>query len=177
MSTATHVILALIYATLFATDLIVVSQRNKARQERDLFKQEVAEQTKRAEEAEARAIEADARVERSDRRVGELVTAITPLIEKTDWMSGRWKGQFDTLVALEQKRNNAVVVARKALWDIPLVGEHTRSFDGWTKLPDHRAVQAASTRVTEAAAEVGRVSSGLADRLAVKPADTTTQEN
>jgi hypothetical protein len=55
-----------------------------------------------------------------------LVEKVTPLIEQTDWMTGRWHGQFQTLVRMESKRNEAVVAARRALWDIPLVAEHIK---------------------------------------------------
>jgi low affinity Fe/Cu permease len=55
-----------------------------------------------------------------------LVEKVTPLIEQTDWMTGRWHGQFNTLQRLETKRNEAVVTARRALWEIPLVAEHIK---------------------------------------------------
>lgn len=53
----------------------------------------------------------------------DLVNKVTPLVEKTDWMTGRWGGQFDTLVAMENKRNLRVEEARKAIWAIPLVSD------------------------------------------------------
>lgn len=46
---------------------------------------------------------------------------ITPLLEKTDWMTGRWGGQFETLVSLEKKRNDSVDIVRKSLMDNPVV--------------------------------------------------------
>jgi hypothetical protein len=55
-----------------------------------------------------------------------LVEKVTPLIEQTDWMTGRWHGQFNTLQRLEAKRNEAVVQARRALWGIPLVADHIK---------------------------------------------------
>lgn len=55
-----------------------------------------------------------------------LVDAVVPLIEQTDWMTGRWHGQFLTLQYLETKRNEAVVTARRALWEIPLVADHLK---------------------------------------------------
>ncbi|RZU35976.1 hypothetical protein EV284_3459 [Streptomyces sp. BK022] len=56
-----------------------------------------------------------------------LVEKVTPLIEKTDWMTGRWHGQFNTLVRMENRRNESVDAARRALWSIPLVAEHIRT--------------------------------------------------
>jgi ABC-type lipoprotein release transport system permease subunit len=51
--------------------------------------------------------------------------AIAPLLEKTDWMSGRWNGQFGALVQKENYRNNAVDRVRKALIDSPGVSDFT----------------------------------------------------
>jgi hypothetical protein len=55
-----------------------------------------------------------------------LVEKVTPLIEQTDWMTGRWHGQFHLLQKKESDRNAAVVSARRALWDIPLVADHLK---------------------------------------------------
>jgi hypothetical protein len=63
----------------------------------------------------------------------ELVDKVVPLIEKTSWMSGQWKGQFDTLVRLENERNARVDVARRAIWKIPVVLEHIRKTTGADK--------------------------------------------
>jgi hypothetical protein len=65
--------------------------------------------------------EAEARLAKTEKQAKTLVERVAPLIEKTDWMTGRWHGQFTTLVDLENKRNERVEQARKALWDIPLV--------------------------------------------------------
>lgn len=54
-------------------------------------------------------------------RADRVVLAVTPLIEKTDWMTGRWGGQFQSLVAMEAKRNTAVETVRKELSSIPHV--------------------------------------------------------
>lgn len=59
-----------------------------------------------------------------------LVEKVAPLIEQTDWMTGRWHGQFNTLVRLENKRNEAATAARRALWDIPLVADHLKKTFG-----------------------------------------------
>jgi hypothetical protein len=55
-----------------------------------------------------------------------LVDKVTPLIEQTDWMTGRWHGQFHALQSMEAKRNERVVAARRALWDIPMVAAHIK---------------------------------------------------
>ena len=66
-------------------------------------------------------VKAEAEVARLDREMSRLLLNLTPLIEQTDWMTGRWGGQFQTLVALENKRNTAVREVRKSLMDIPAV--------------------------------------------------------
>jgi hypothetical protein len=55
-----------------------------------------------------------------------LIDKVTPLIAQTDWMTGRWKGQFETLQRMEKRRNEQVVAARRALWTIPLMVEYIR---------------------------------------------------
>lgn len=54
-----------------------------------------------------------------------LALAVTPLLEQTDWMTGRWGGKFDQLVALENARNANVRNARRAFNEIPLVQRAT----------------------------------------------------
>ncbi|MDX3260739.1 hypothetical protein PV336_16080 [Streptomyces sp. MI02-2A] len=71
------------------------------------------EQKKRAE--------AEDQLTKTELRVSEFVVKVSPLIAKTDWMTGRWKGQFQTLVDLENQRNRDVDTARKAIWEIPLL--------------------------------------------------------
>ncbi len=62
----------------------------------------------------------------TNKGVGELVIVVAPLLEQTDWMTGRWAGQFDTLVKMEQERNRRVVAARQAMNDhLPIVREAT----------------------------------------------------
>jgi hypothetical protein len=73
---------------------------------------------------------------RTEKQALALVEKVTPLIEQTDWMTGRWHGQFNTLQRLEANRNVKVVEARRALWDIPLVRDHIAThtnFSGDTK--------------------------------------------
>lgn len=71
----------------------------------------------------------NAYLEKRDRKNAEasrtLLTNLAPLLEQTDWMTGRWGGQFNTLVALENKRNAAAVAARKALMDSPGLTDFT----------------------------------------------------
>jgi hypothetical protein len=64
------------------------------------------------------------RLKETEEQALALVDKVTPLIEKTDWMTGRWQGQFSTLVALENKRNAKVDTARRAIWEIPIVRDH-----------------------------------------------------
>lgn len=59
--------------------------------------------------------------ERMERDVADLFTKFAPLIEQTDWMTGRWGGRFNELVALENKRNQTVREARRIIMDSPVV--------------------------------------------------------
>lgn len=56
-----------------------------------------------------------------------LVQGVMILIEKTDWMTGRWGGRFNELVALEKQRNAAVDLVRKRLWDVPEIHEYIQN--------------------------------------------------
>lgn len=71
------------------------------------------------------AVERARRVQSEDQTLA-LVDKIYPLIVKTDWMTGRWNGQFNTLVGLENKRNAQINEARRVLWTIPLVASYVR---------------------------------------------------
>jgi hypothetical protein len=63
---------------------------------------------------------------KTEKQALRLVEKVTPLLAQSDWMTGRWHGQFSTLQRLEADRNTAVVQARRALWDIPLVADHIK---------------------------------------------------
>jgi hypothetical protein len=67
-----------------------------------------------------------ARRRKTEKQALLLVEKVTPLLAQSDWMTGRWHGQFNTLQRLEAKRNEVVVQARRALWDIPLVADHIK---------------------------------------------------
>lgn len=68
-----------------------------------------------------RRMEAEEVLARTELRVVDFAAKMSPLIAKSDWMTGRWGGQFDTLVRLENQRNADVDTARKALYEIPMV--------------------------------------------------------
>jgi hypothetical protein len=55
------------------------------------------------------------------KNIETFVSAVLPLLEKTDWMTGRWNGQFDTLKRLENTRNGAVARATSAFARLPAV--------------------------------------------------------
>ena len=63
----------------------------------------------------------EARIRESvtNRQVGEVFLHISPLLEQTDWMTGRWGGQFETLVRMENRRNAATVGIKKILLGLP----------------------------------------------------------
>lgn len=67
---------------------------------------------------------AQERVAETEAQTLALVDKVTPLIAKSDWMTGRWGGQFNALVQMENKRNELVDTTRKALWDIPFVADY-----------------------------------------------------
>jgi len=48
-----------------------------------------------------------------------LLVKVAPLLEKTDWMTGRWGGKFDQLLALEKKRNEQVQALRSVYFNHP----------------------------------------------------------
>ncbi|MFE2102927.1 hypothetical protein [Streptomyces sp. NPDC059468] len=73
------------------------------------------------------------RLRKTEQDALALVEKVTPLIEQTDWMTGRWHGAFQTLVSMEAKRNAAVVAARQAMWKIPLVADHIKNAYGESK--------------------------------------------
>ncbi len=70
--------------------------------------------------------EVEEEIIRTELRVQDYVVKTAPLIAKTDWMTGRWGGQFNTLVNLENQRNRDVEAARKALYELPLVKREAR---------------------------------------------------
>lgn len=111
MNTALDITVGAVYtaALLFAAYSVL-----KARAE--LFK------TKNALMAERRKrIDAEDLVAKTEFRVADFAAKMAPLIAKTDWMTGRWNGQFQTLVRMENDRNADVDSARKALYEIPLL--------------------------------------------------------
>ena len=69
----------------------------------------------------------------TEKQAAALVEKVTPLIEQTDWMTGRWHGQYQTLVQMELDRNLAVVDARRAIWGIPMVAEYIKNTYGETQ--------------------------------------------
>lgn len=52
---------------------------------------------------------------KAKKELSDLVVTVTPLVEKTDWMTGRWGGQFNTLVRLEKERNDRVESVRRII--------------------------------------------------------------
>lgn len=72
---------------------------------------------------------ATARTHKTDDDVAALIEGISPLVEKTDWMTGRWGGQFATLTAMENARNAQVDLVRTIIMNTPLVKEQTDNLD------------------------------------------------
>lgn len=64
-----------------------------------------------------------ARVVATEEYANRVVLGVVPLLEKTDWMSGRWNGQFQSLVSMEAKRNGKIDKVRRDLNSIPVVHE------------------------------------------------------
>jgi hypothetical protein len=57
----------------------------------------------------------------TNHQVEEIVMSLSPLLEQTDWMTGRWGGQFQTLVSMENARNRAAVGIRSKLFALPFM--------------------------------------------------------
>lgn len=74
------------------------------------------------DEAEAH-LATKTRLVTTEQRTDRVLLALAPLVEKTDWMTGRWSGQFATLQSLEKKRNGAVDRVRRDLMSIPKIKE------------------------------------------------------
>lgn len=67
-----------------------------------------------------------------------FIVKVAPLIEQTDWMSGRWGGRFDELVELEAVRNLNVWAARKALHEVPVVQDEAKQTQMFQSLPENK---------------------------------------
>jgi len=57
-------------------------------------------------------------------RVEKILIMLSPLLEQTDWMTGRWGGQFQTLVSMENVRNRAAVDIRSKLFALPFMKDY-----------------------------------------------------
>jgi hypothetical protein len=57
-------------------------------------------------------------------RVEKILIMLSPLLEQTDWMTGRWGGQFQTLVSMENARNRAAVDIRSKLFALPFMKDY-----------------------------------------------------
>jgi len=57
----------------------------------------------------------------TNRGVEDVLISLSPLLEQTDWMTGRWGGQFQTLVSMENARNRAAVSIRSKLFAMPFM--------------------------------------------------------
>ena len=60
----------------------------------------------------------------TNRAVGRVFILLSPLLEQTDWMTGRWGGRFGELVHLENARNRAAVDIRSKLFALPFMKEY-----------------------------------------------------
>ena len=64
---------------------------------------------------------AAARESVTNHHVEEIFLSLSPLLEQTDWMTGRWGGQFETLVRMERSRNSVAVGIRSKLFALPFM--------------------------------------------------------
>lgn len=60
------------------------------------------------------------------RHAETLLIHMAPLVEKTDWMTGRWHGKFEQLVQMENRRNDAAEHIRNALLAMPGIRDFTK---------------------------------------------------
>jgi hypothetical protein len=68
--------------------------------------------------------EAKAREWTTNQRMEKVLVSLSPLLEQTDWMTGRWGGQFQTLVSMEKTRNATAVAIRTQLMSLPFIKEY-----------------------------------------------------
>lgn len=66
------------------------------------------------------------RADQADAAAEKTILAVAPLVEKTDWMTGRWGGQFNELVRMENARNDQIDKVRKAIMSAPAALEEAR---------------------------------------------------
>lgn len=118
-------LLLMLVLVLIAFSLVLRDYENRLRRLTSVYQQERIGR-----------IAAEQRLANTTEGVERLVVAVTPLIEKTDWMTGRWGGQFNTLVAMEGARNAQVDATRRALWEIPLLADATRQVPLLASLAD-----------------------------------------
>jgi len=53
--------------------------------------------------------------------VGRIFILLSPLLEQTDWMTGRWGGRLGELISLEKARNATTVAIRARLFSTPFM--------------------------------------------------------
>ena len=105
--------------SIFTAFIVTVGQRDKARQERDTARQERDDFEADFYRIRDELDEARQRVRKTDDSAAKIVRAVLPLVEKTDWMTGRWAGQFQTLVRLEEERNRQVERVQREIMALP----------------------------------------------------------
>jgi hypothetical protein len=60
----------------------------------------------------------------TNQKMEKVLVSLSPLLEQTDWMTGRWGGQFSTLVSMEKARNSKAVAIRTHLMSLPFIKEY-----------------------------------------------------
>lgn len=72
-----------------------------------------------------------ARSNKTDDTLIEVFLLLSPLVAKTDWMTGRWGGQFNRLVTMENDRNLLVDTIRRQFMESPVIADYlTESVKG-----------------------------------------------
>jgi len=57
----------------------------------------------------------------TNHKVEEVFLALAPILEQTDWMTGRWGGRLGELIGLEKARNATTVAVRARLLSTPFM--------------------------------------------------------
>ena len=60
----------------------------------------------------------------TNQHMEKVLVSLSPLLEQTDWMTGRWGGQLQTLVSMEKARNATAVAIRTQLMSLPFIEEY-----------------------------------------------------
>jgi hypothetical protein len=101
---------------IFALLLVIVLLIQRIQQENDLLRSML----EALQESKTREWETNQQVEK-------VFMSLSPVLSQTDWMTGRWGGQFEALVSMEKARNEEVKAIRSTLMALPFLDEYVKA--------------------------------------------------